>query len=300
MNRQWKEWGVWIFPVFSGLCLLLTLFSVWMKPPIITKKPLEEPPRNLYQDAVAGIGVIEPASENITLGVEMSGVVRTIPVVLGQEVKKDAVLFSLDQRDIDATIAVLEASLIAAKLQAEMASTKFSLVEKIADKRAIALDDYNDRMYNKALALAHVDLIKAHLEQAKTTKERLSVFAPIDGSVLEIDVHVGEYATNGQVMMRFGDVRTMHVRVEIDEEFAKNISQTSKAYGLMRNDTVDKIPLTFVRIEPFVKAKQNLAVVGQRVDTRVMRIVYALPEGNKKFVGQQMDVYIEKNTQEDA
>lgn len=294
MNRQQKEWSVWLLPLFAAFCLAVTLFSVGLKPPIVQNKPLVDPPHNMYEDAVAGIGVLEPASENITLGVELSGIVRSIPVVWGQVVKKGDILFSLDQRDIDATITVLEKILATALINADMASAKFALVDKVSDKRAVSRDDYNDRMYNKALALANVEQAKANLEQARTTKERLTVFAPSDGTVLEIGVHIGEFASNGQVMMRFGDMSVMHVRVEIDEELTKYITPQSIAYGLMRNDTDHKIPLTFVRNEYFVEPKQNLAVVGQRVDTRVLRIIYAMPESYKKFVGQQMDVFIQK------
>lgn len=52
-----------------------------------------------------------------------------------------------------------------------------------------------------------------------------------------------------------------------------------------------------MRFEPYVRAKQNLAVAGQRVDTRVLQIIYALPEAaSDRFVGQQMDVFVDEAT----
>jgi putative heme iron utilization protein len=50
-----------------------------------------------------------------------------------------------------------------------------------------------------------------------------------------------------------------------------------------------------VRIEPHVQPKGNLAVAGQRVDTRVLQVLYALPKGlTRVFTGQQLDVFVNR------
>jgi len=294
MIKKLREYSVYVIPALAVLGLSMTLGSVFMKPKPISKLPVVMPPQNFYPSAVSGIGVVEPKSENINVGVEISGIVRSIPVEAGQTVKKGDILFALDQRDIDATIDVLEHTLHSAQVSADQATAKFALVENIKDTKAIAQDEYNDRMYNKAMALAQVKIIEANIRQALKTKERLTVYAPMDGEVIEINVHLGEYAENGQVMLRFGDTSTLHVRVEIDEEYASDVHPNNPAYGVKRNDPERKVPLKFVSFEPWVQPKTNLAVAGQRVDTRVLRIIYALPKESNLFVGQQMDVYIEK------
>ena len=302
MIKKFREYSVYVIPVLAVLGLSMTLGSVFMKPKPLSKLPVVMPPQNFYPSAVSGIGVVEPKSGNINVGVEISGIVRSIPVEVGQTVKKGDILFALDQRDIDATIEVLEHTLHSAQVAADQAVAKFALVENITNTKAIAQDEYNDRMYNKALALAQVKIIEANIRQALKTKERLTVYAPMDGEVIEINVHLGEYAQNGQVMMRFGDTSTLYVRVEIDEEYASDVHPNNPAYGVKRNNPGRKVPLKFVSFEPWVQPKTNLAVAGQRVDTRVLRIIYALPEESDLFVGQQMDVYIEKekyNTQDD-
>jgi hypothetical protein len=51
-----------------------------------------------------------------------------------------------------------------------------------------------------------------------------------------------------------------------------------------------------VRVEPYVIPKQSLTGDNsERVDTRVLQVIYALPEkmASPLYVGQQMDVYIE-------
>lgn len=286
-------------PLIGILGLIFALYSVLSFKPAEKRDPIVSPPINDYEKNVAGIGIIEPKSELISLGVELPGIVRDVRVEVGDFVKKGDVLFQLDQRDIDAEIRRLEESLKVAKVQALDAKTQYSLVQAVKDKRALSIDEFDRRKYAYELAKARVDEIEAEILKAKTTKDRLSVTAPIDGKILEVNVRPGEYAPAGMnenPLIRMGDVSTLHVRVDIDEENSKEISPESPAYALKRGDTTNRIPLTFVRFEPYIRPKQNLAVAGQRVDTRVLQVIYALPQDHSGFfVGQQMDVFIQKN-----
>lgn len=286
----------WSFPALAVIALLFTFLSVFSEKEVPSREPFVPPPQSEYDRTVSGIGVIEPKSELISIGVELPGVVREVFVKVGDKVKKGDILFQLDQRDIDAQIVKLEQSLEAAKVQAKDADTQFELLNKVNDKRAISIDEFNRKKYAKELAEVKVKEIDAELNQAKTTKARLTVQSPIDGQILEVNVRPGEYAAAGNLSLphiRMGDVSRLHVRVEIDEENAVDINPKSEALATKKGDTSLKIPLTFVRFEPYVKPKQNLAVSGQRVDTRVLQIIYALPEGQEGlFVGQQMDVFI--------
>ncbi len=301
---NWKLAG-WKIPAIAVLGLAFALFSVFGRPDTQFKQPDVTPPQGDFANIVAGIGVIEPKSELINIGVELAGVIRDVPVKVGQEVKKNDILFTIDQRDIDAQIAVLEKSLDAAKVQAEDAAAQFSIVNNVNDQRAIAKDEFNRRKYGKQFALVKIEEITARLEQAKITKDRLTVRAPIDGKVLEVNARVGEYANIGALpspLIRLGDVSTIYVRVEIDEENSSRITEKSAAYGMKRGNTKSKIPLTFVRFEPYIRPKQNLAVSGQRVDTRVLQIIYAISDkspivfaSQQIFVGQQMDVFIKED-----
>lgn len=299
LNLRWK------MPYIAAVAAAFALISVFVRAEPQPRTPEVTPPKADYSKSISGIGIVEPKSELIAIGVELPGVVREVAVKVGDNVNKGAILFSLDQRDIDAQIATLEQALAAAKVQAEDAASQFATISAVQDKRAIAKDDFNRRKFAKQLASVRVEEISAQLRQARTTKERLTIKAPIDGQVLEINVRPGEFASAGalaQPLMRMGDISTLHVRVEFDEENSSRIHQQSSAQGMKRGDTTTRIPLTFVRFEPYVRPKQNLAVAGQRVDTRVIQAIYAMPESLQTpvFVGQQMDVFVQESTDQPA
>lgn len=295
-----KRISGWKLPILGAIGLVFALSSVLSRSDSASQELVTPPPATHYSHTVAGIGVIEPKSEIINLGVELPGVVRNVHVKVGEDVKKGTPLFTLDQRDIDAQIAALKASLAASQVQAADATSQYNLIASVKDKRAVARDEVNQRRFAKLLAAARVKELQAQLAQAIITKQRQIIKAPIDGRILELNARPGEYAAAGVLsnpLVRIGDVSTLHVRVEVDEENAICIRQGANAEALLRGDTSTKYPLTFVRFEPLVRAKQNLAAVGQRVDTRVLQVIYALAEKNQDvFVGQQMDVFIENAT----
>lgn len=297
MNIKKIKLKGWTLPIIALAGLIFALVSVFNHPILKVKEPIISPPKSHFENTVAGIGVIEPKSGLISIGVELLGIVREVFVKVGDIVKKGHVLFILDQRDVDSQITMLEKSLNTAKIQAEEAAVQFNIVSNLEDKGIIAKDDFNHRKYRKLFTLAKIEEINAQLDQAKTTKERLIIRAPIDGKILEVNVRSGEYANVGPLsspLINMGDISTLHVRVEIDEENASRILPKSKTYGMKRGNTMTTYPLIFIRFEPYVRPKQNLALVGQRVDTRVLQVIYALPkEITSLFVGQQMDVFIE-------
>ncbi len=288
-----------MLPLLALLGLLFAVVTVFGVHESAIKPPVVSPPISPYRASIAGIGVVEPKSEIINIGTELSGVVHKVFVKVGDCVQAGDPLFMLDQRDIDAQINIQQALLAAAIIQAKDANAQFALVKGAQDSRAIARDDYNRRQYNAAYMAAKVEEAQAQLQLAETTKQRLTVRAPIRGEVLSINVRPGEFAQAGSAnepLMRIGDLTTRHVRVEFDEENAHAISPNAVSTGYLRGDPKHLIRLKFVRIEPYVRPKQNLALAGQRVDTRVLQVIYALPDtSTAPFVGQQLDVYTQNN-----
>ena len=243
----WEKIKGWKLPFFGLVCFIFALISVLARTDPPPREPIVTPPSSPFENTTAGIGIIEPKSELIAISTELSGVVRDIHVEVGQKVAKSDILFSLDQRDIDAEIEILTAKLESSRIQAKDAMIQYDIIKNVKDKRAVAKDDYNRRKYAAALSKTRVNEIEAQLNQAKTTKKRLTVVAPINGTILDINIRPGEFATAGMLsepLMRMGDTSTLHVRVEFDEEHA-NVSKDAKVIAYKRGDPSTSYPLTF-------------------------------------------------------
>src|SRR5262249_59728034 len=73
------------------------------------------PSRTPYRGTVAGAGVIEPVTENIALGSHLAGVVAEVYVNVGDGVEAGQKLFRLDDRHLQAELAVRQAMVESAR-----------------------------------------------------------------------------------------------------------------------------------------------------------------------------------------
>ncbi len=77
--------------------------------------PPAAPPEPASDTMVAGVGLVEPESENVELSCSVSGLVTGLYVKAGDRVRKGQRLFSLDDRELAADLGVKKAALRAAQ-----------------------------------------------------------------------------------------------------------------------------------------------------------------------------------------
>ena len=84
---------------------------------------------------------------------------------------------------------------------------------------------------------SEVESAKSVVDVSKSELERLTIKAPIDGTVLQVKIHKGEYAMAGvpqTPLMILGDVDKLVVRVDVDENDAwrfKTVQRPSHLSG---------------------------------------------------------------------
>jgi RND family efflux transporter MFP subunit len=261
---------------------------------------------------VAGTGIVEANTENIAIGTLVPGVISKIYASVGSKVKAGDPLFKLDDRDLIAQRAVRQTALRVAEAsvkveKASLADLKNQLerAEILCNKQVISVDELDRRRYAVQIAgakLSHaradVLSVKAQIRETETNLERIIVRAPIDGEVLQLKIHVGEFAPAGITqtpLILLGNVEPLNVRVDVDENDAWRVRSGAPAIAFLRGNRNIKTNLKFVRFEPYVIPKKSLTGDSiERVDTRVLQVIYNIAQTDLPiFAGQQMDVYIE-------
>ena len=147
------------------------------------------------------------------------------------------------------------------------------------------------------VAKAAVEQARSQLDSTKIALERLTVRALADGEVLQVNVRPGQFAALAwrEPMIVLGDVKRLHVRVDIDENDLPLFERGAQAVATLKGRPNVRFPLDFVKVEPYVIPKKSLTGDNsERVDTRVLQVIYALPDQRpvEVYVGQQMDVYL--------
>ena len=280
--------------------------------PVPVAKAVTEPASAPFKAFIAGSGIIEAQSQNIDIGTPLPGIVKTVMVKVGDQVKAAAPLFYLDDRDTRATLAIKLADLAKAKADASVAKVTLAdakslsdLAEAVTDRRAISTEELLRRRNIMLIAKAKLDSAQAFVQQAEasladteTTLSRLIIRAPIAGEVLQVNIRPGEFAQAGFLntpLLVLGNLDQLHVRVDIDENDAWRFDKNSKAVAYLRGNRDFKVDLNLAYVEPYVVPKRSLTGdSNERVDTRVLQALYRFDRKQLPiYVGQQMDVFIE-------
>lgn len=219
-----------------------------------------------------------------------------------------------------------EAAVESAKSALDLAKEQNEMVARLSDPRAISQEERNRRQSNLQHAQAEwqqaqaaldkiksgtwkpdIEIAQFEVQQEKANVERIEaeiqrtiIRSPIDGTVLQIKIHAGEFASpdiTRTPLMVIGDTNALHLRVSINQLDIPYFKPEASAVAFLQGDATVKFPLEFVRIEPYLVSKQNLTnAITESVDTRVLQIIYKIKsEDAHIYVGQQMDVFIENN-----
>ena len=86
--------------------------------------PPEAPPSTSFAERIGGVGIVEPASELIAMSVPVAGQVAEVLVKAGDDVKKGAALFRLDDRERRAELDVRRARATSARSRAASAEAR--------------------------------------------------------------------------------------------------------------------------------------------------------------------------------
>lgn len=265
-----------------------------------------------YEKAISGSGIVEASSRNINIGSNSSGLITKILVSEGSLVKKGDLLIQLDDRSAKAQISLYEKQLKLQKSNIDLA--KVSLEDTLDEfKRSdglktgvtVSLDTKNRKKYayEKAkvlllTAMAQLEVVQAQLDTAKVDLDLLSIVAPVDGVIMKINQQAGEYLNaqgQNKTPILMGTYDPLFLRVQIDENDLWRFKAKSNAVAFLRSNKEINFKLSFVRIDPYVGPKQQLTGdSAERVDTRVLEVVYKIEAPINLYIGQLVDVYIEE------
>lgn len=153
-------------------------------------------------------------------------------------------------------------------------------------------------------AQAGVEEAQAAVRKLELDIARRTVTAPLDASVLRVNLRQGEYALAGNSSPEgpgivLGNIEPLHIRVDVDEFDAPRFDGAGEATAYLKGATDKPIRLAFVRVDPFVVPKQTLSGgVRELVDTRVLQVIYKVEKSDVAlYVGQQVDVFIRSKAQ---
>ncbi len=273
--------------------------------------PLAEPARAPFAQSIGARGLVESSGENIRIAPAVAGLVRKVNVKVGDRVKAGDPLIEQDPRDAAATVVVQEAQLATLRAQIKEAEVaiadkkdQWNRIEKLSANSVASVDERQRARFAVDTASAQLDRVRAELQQSEALLQRtkvqldlLTILAPRDGTILQVNIRAGEFAqlSGRDPILLLGQIDTLQLRADVDEDNASRVRKNCAAIAYIKGRRDDPIDLEFVRIEPYIVPKQSLTgESSERVDTRVLQIIFRFPKPELPvYVGQQMDVFLD-------
>ena len=208
-------------------------------------------------NTVTATGTIQ-ADTTVSIGTQVSGVIRKIFVDFNSVVKRGQLLAELDKTPLQTQVQQAQASLDDSKSEVEFQTATFERFKALMDKKLVAKADYDQVKYNCDKARANLKTAQAGYDKAIVNLNYASIYSPIQGVVLNRAVDQGQTVAasfNTPTLFTIGnDLTQMQVQANIDEA---DIGQVQK--GQPVTFTVDAYPTeTFkgdvrqIRLQPVV------------------------------------------------
>jgi HlyD family secretion protein len=179
-------------------------------------------------------GKIQPKTQ-VKISADVSAKITKLHVEEGQWVEKGALLVELDRERYVAAVEQAEASVRSAQANANLVRENMEKLEKEYEraKQLVARDlesqsgleavqaAYQVEVARYASALDLVEQAKAALKQARDDHSKTTIYAPMAGTISDLNREEGEIAIGSQfqedVILVIADLSEMEAKVDVDE-----------------------------------------------------------------------------------
>lgn len=171
------------------------------------------------------------AVQSVELRPRVSGYIDKVNYVEGEEVKKGAVLFTIDARSYQAEYDRANAELARARTQAVLARSESERAKRLAEQQAISTETAEQRRAAADQSGAAVQAAQAALDAARLNLEFTKVRAPIDGRAGRAMVTAGNLVTAGDsasVLTTLVSLDTVFVYFDADESTFLRYAQMAR------------------------------------------------------------------------
>ncbi|MFA6126240.1 MAG: efflux RND transporter periplasmic adaptor subunit [Bacteroidales bacterium] len=176
----------------------------------ITKVAVETVKKMNFSDFIQSSGMVE-AVRAASISPEMGGKIESIPVKVGQAVRRGQLLMTLDSKVMQNGIAELEKGL-------EMVITTYNKQKELWEQGIGSEMQYLQIKNSKESLESKLATLRSQLELTK-------IYAPFEGRIEKIAMKVGELASPGRGIIDVVNLSSLYVNSEVSEAFMQTVNK---------------------------------------------------------------------------
>ena len=176
--------------------------------------------RGSLKSTVSATGALS-AVRTVQVGTQVSGQISAIYVDFNDHVKKGQLLARIDPTLQQQAVADAQAQLERTEATLKQAQDEFARNQKLLDARVITASEFGTVQSNFAVQQATVKSARIALDRAKQNLSYTSIYAPIDGVIVERNVDPGQTVAASlsapQLFLIANDLSEMQILAQVDE-----------------------------------------------------------------------------------
>jgi len=229
MNESVTRWGRGIAGLVLGLSLWSAACGTSEPPPPLP--PEVQVAKVLQRDVpifIENIGQTRGSTE-VEVRARSAGFLETVDFKEGSFVKKGDLLYTIDPRNLEATLAQAKGRLASARADLARAQQDVARYKPLVALNAIPRQQYDTAVAVESAASAVVDAAAAAVENATIDLEYTKIYSPIDGLVGKTEVKPGNLVGRGDntLLTTVSTIDPIHVRFSISEQDFLKYSRVS-------------------------------------------------------------------------
>jgi HlyD family secretion protein len=198
-------------------------------------------------------GEITPEKQ-VSVRPEVNGLILELPVDIGDKVKKDQLLFAMDDKNIRIEIEQRQTQIDAANLQLEKARRNFERDRKLYQENLVSKEAFENTETEFSLAKNNIERAQKDLDLAMERLDKTQILAPFDCTILTRPVSAGQAVSgsggfnSGTEVLTIADLNRMIINAHVNQADVSRLSvglkvdiQVEAIAGLVVEGTVERI-----------------------------------------------------------
>jgi HlyD family secretion protein len=210
---------------------------------------------------VSATGTLAPRDQ-VDVGSEVSGKIDKLEADFNDHVKKGQVLARINTDQLEAQLQQAEATYEQATATLDQMTQTHTRYVELVKGKALSEEQLNLSKGDYERAKAGVALAKAQVDQDKSMLSKATIYAPIDGVVLDRKVSAGQTvvaALSTPVLFTLAsDLTQMELDVDIDEADVGEVTAGAKAGFTVDAYPARKFPATLASVHSAPKTVQGV------------------------------------------
>ena len=223
--------------------------------------------------AINAAGDIGPADQ-VSVRPEINGRIETLPVDVGDQVKKSQILFTLNESDLRIERAQRLTEIEGAKLQVVKAKRNYARSQELFDEKLISLELFEDTKTEYDLAENSLQKTEKALTLLEDRLTKTKILAPFDCTILTRPVSVGQAVSgsggfnSGTEVLTIANLNDMIINAHINQADVTRLAVKQEVD--IQVDSVPGLRITGIieRIAPQATIKNGIKGFAARIELK--------------------------------